>query len=349
MTDGPDTVSARLYDGVRSEAHPVSIALTAGGPRLDGEERPLALRRLTEPVGSTAWLFELTDGRLIEAEPPAGATLARAFGHRRTAIMAWERSLVLALSAIPALALVVWLAAQYGVPLLADLAVRVMPPSVEDLAGIQTRIAFDRLSGPSTVPADRQARLAARFADMAGEVLGRRDRARLTFRDAPPIGPNAFTLPGGTVVVTDQLARILTDDEVMAVLAHELGHVQRHHVMRLVFRASGLTVLAGAVIGDAGSIGAALAGAPALVLRQGFSRDFESQADDVALAWLSVPGRGRSPCAFSDALRKITATLPASSGATLPTWLADHPGTPERMQRFDAACHRTGAPTQPRL
>ncbi len=54
----------------------------------------------------------------------------------------------------------------------------------------------------------------------------------------PAMGPNAFALPGGTIVVTDELVELLGDHEDCAcsgVLAHELGHVEgapRHAPVR---------------------------------------------------------------------------------------------------------------------
>ncbi len=53
------------------------------------------------------------------------------------------------------------------------------------------------------------------------------------FRASPIIGANAFALPGGIVIVTDQLMQLAEhDDEILAVLAHEIGHVKHRHVLR---------------------------------------------------------------------------------------------------------------------
>lgn len=59
---------------------------------------------------------------------------------------------------------------------------------------------------------------------------------------APQIGANAFALPDGTLVVTDELVELAgdNDDEVLAVLAHELGHIHERHGLRLL-RTQGLS------------------------------------------------------------------------------------------------------------
>ena len=61
----------------------------------------------------------------------------------------------------------------------------------------------------------------------------------LEFRKSPAVGPNAFALPGGTVVLLDELvAAAAHDDEIAAVLAHEIGHLHGRHTMRHVLQTS---------------------------------------------------------------------------------------------------------------
>ena len=50
---------------------------------------------------------------------------------------------------------------------------------------------------------------------------------------------NAFALPGGTVVMTDAIVQAaadkgISDDALVGVLAHEIGHVVHRHGMRMV-------------------------------------------------------------------------------------------------------------------
>ena len=54
----------------------------------------------------------------------------------------------------------------------------------------------------------------------------------LLFRDGGKFGANAFALPSGKIIVTDQLASLLNDEQIVGVLAHELGHVVYRHGMR---------------------------------------------------------------------------------------------------------------------
>ena len=67
---------------------------------------------------------------------------------------------------------------------------------------------------------------------------------RLEVRSAPQIGANAFALPSGIIVVTDELVALSEDDdELAAVIAHELGHVHHRHIMRTVIQNSAAALL----------------------------------------------------------------------------------------------------------
>ena len=63
-----------------------------------------------------------------------------------------------------------------------------------------------------------------------------------------------------------------TDDELVSVLAHEVGHVRGRHALRQLLQAAGVSALAVALLGDVSSISALLSAAPAL-LHAKHSRD----------------------------------------------------------------------------
>jgi Zn-dependent protease with chaperone function len=99
----------------------------------------------------------------------------------------------------------------------------------------------------------------------------------LVFRKSK-IGPNAFALPGGTIVMTDELVKLVDGDEqvLAAVLAHELGHVQHRDGMRMLVQVGVLGSVSSALLGDFSSV---LAAAPALLGQARYSREAEHQAD----------------------------------------------------------------------
>jgi Zn-dependent protease with chaperone function len=343
MTEAGLGIAARYYDGLSSASRRETATVSALGLSIGGGQPiPATALTIVEPIGQGFWQIALPDGAMLELDGSDGAILAKALGHRETPVRRWERSLKLALLAIPLLILSVWGASIVAVPLMADIATDLLPPGTDQAIGASSLLVIDRMTSTSNIPSDRRQALRQRFKAMARDIVVDPLPYKLEFRDAPSIGPNAFALPGGTVVATDQMLAILTDDEVIAILAHELGHVEHRHGVRTVFRSFGLGILAAAVLGDASTLGNVLTALPVLMTQLSYSRGFEDQADGVAFQWLAQPGR--SPCDFATGLHKLQAAIDARSGGKskdpTPSWLATHPGTAERVKRFETECHR---------
>jgi predicted Zn-dependent protease len=91
---------------------------------------------------------------------------------------------------------------------------------------------------------------------------------------------NAFTLPGGRIVLTQKLiATTQTPEEVAGVLAHELGHVYHRHAEAQLIRAMGIELLLKLAAGGGGDIG----GFAGLLAILRYSRDAEREADSFAV------------------------------------------------------------------
>lgn len=98
--------------------------------------------------------------------------------------------------------------------------------------------------------------------------------------------PNAFSLPGGIIFMTTGMVSFCRSDaELAAVLAHEMVHADRGHVMLQVARNRKLTLVAIALaIASKGQAGALLAGNLAQVaIMNSYSRDLEEEADRMGL------------------------------------------------------------------
>jgi predicted Zn-dependent protease len=148
---------------------------------------------------------------------------------------------------------------------------------------------------------------------------------------------NAFAVPGGEIRVFDGLLQqAASADEVAGVLAHEISHALRHHPTRHLVRALGTSLLFDLMLGTGG----ALRQAGELGLALAYSRDLEREADDGALALLDAAGIGSAP--FAGFFERRQAEHAAGSG--LPSWLATHPATEERIEHIRAAAKPGGTP-----
>jgi Zn-dependent protease with chaperone function len=215
--------------------------------------------------------------------------------------------------------------------LLPRLAVRVaarVPVQTEVALGTRVFEWLDRREWfeRSRVPTDRRSEIERGFAQLHGPSSY---PYRLEFRRARALGPNAFALPGGIVVVTDAMVELATAEELQAVLAHEIAHVELHHGVRLMLQGSIGALIGATLTADAASLTAAPMGLPAFLIQSHYSREFEAEADELALTTLAR--HGIAPAAFATLLEKLP-----HAGAGL-EFLSTHPRTSSRIQAARAA------------
>jgi hypothetical protein len=131
-----------------------------------------------------------------------------------------------------------WAAVQYGLPFGAKYVAYALPDSVYTYADGHVMELFDRtLLSKSELPKYKQDRLQRYFAPVLKDHPGL--DLKVLFRHGGKVGPNAFALPGGTLVFTDEMVRLARHyDELVAVLAHEIGHVKERHAMRRMVQSS---------------------------------------------------------------------------------------------------------------
>lgn len=240
-----------------------------------------------------------------------------------------RRSAALSAAAITVLGVVGFF--QFGLPWMANRLAPVIPPAMERTIGTQALALLDRTHlQDSQLPPERRRRLQAAFAELV-QGLPREADFKLGFRHAPALGPNAFALPNGQIIVTDQLlALVESDDEVVAVLAHEAGHHEHRHGMRQALQSSAVVVVAGFLFGDLSGTGSLAVSIPVLLLESGFSRRHEAEADAFAFALLQR--KGRSPEDFATVMARLEASQGGDSAASPLTYLSTHPAGDERIE-----------------
>ena len=150
---------------------------------------------------------------------------------------------------------------------------------------------------------------------------------------------NAFATLGGVIVVnTGLILQTESEDELAAVLAHEIAHVSQRHIARMVENSkrnmlgTGVAILAGILASsknaDAGQ--AIITGAVAMQAHKdlSFSRVAESEADRVGLRILAMAGF--NPAAMPIFLKKLETEFSGAKGAAN-EYLRTHPLTVKRV------------------
>jgi predicted Zn-dependent protease len=154
--------------------------------------------------------------------------------------------------------------------------------------------------------------------------------------DSPVV--NAAALPGGIVCVYTGLMRTLeTPEEMAAVLAHELAHVERRDAVKQLAREIGMAAIASAVSGGGETAAQSILRA-AINLR--YSRTAEDRADLRCLELLEEAGIDTG--AYADALERIVEV--GKRTPALLRWLDSHSNIDARIalarSRSASATHR---------
>ena len=305
------TLSADFYDGKSSRRRQVTLVVSDGNVAVSGEGVEFTVsadavsvsprlggmpRRIAFPDGAAALTqdHEAVDAAFAHA---ARSTFAHRLESHRTFVVF---ALVITIGLI-------WSGYRYGVPWVAREVAMVLPASLEAELAEESLNALDGfVFRPTKLDAPRRAALAQSFAELRA-ASGQPDSVRLEFRDGNWIGANALALPGGIVVMTDQLVKVMADDkQVVAVLAHELGHIQHRHSLRFVLQDSITALLAMAIYGDASAVAGIAATVPTALVHAQYSQNFEREADGYAFGLLK--NTGRSPRDLGLALQALEAS-----------------------------------------
>jgi Zn-dependent protease with chaperone function len=291
---GP-TLAAIYYDGVSARPRPVTLRVVQGQLRVSGEgvQRELVLADVQWPERTRHGMRVAHlrgGGSLQSSDSAAWDAWSASSGQRDSPVVRLQRSWRGVLASVAALVAIGVAIHQWGLPLASRAIVAAAPLSLDKAIGDASLPTIDRLlMSPSRLPPAEQERLrTALTRALAAQAKGTVPEWQLVFRRSR-IGPNAFALPGGTLVMTDQLVELVGADEkvITAVLAHEIGHVRHRHGLRLLVQTTVLSGLAGIVLGDFSTV---LAGVPVLLGQASYSREAEREADAEAVRVLKAAG-----------------------------------------------------------
>jgi predicted Zn-dependent protease len=331
--------AAWYFDGRNAAATPVGLVVQAGQLLVLGadgavhERQQIAHLSRPERFAGAPLMLHLPGGGALQIDRREDIEgIEDLLGARRTIVERLQSSWPIAMAAVVILVGMMAVAYLRGVPMLADAIAESLPPRAEQHIGNEVlKILDKRFLARSDAYADRKEAIARRFAAMV-ERSAPSVAYRLEFRRTKEgNGINAFALPGGVIVVLDGLIDVsATDEQVLAVLGHELGHVALRHPIRRVASVVGVGVFAGLLWGDVSSVAAQV---PTVLGVLRYSREYEREADDFAARVLNDAELGVRPLIeFFEVLHENV----HGKRQLMPDFLSTHPATPERIERLRA-------------
>lgn len=357
-------LSVDYFDGITARAHKVSMWVDNGMLQLSGPGliRQVALAKVqwSERTRHGTRTAHFHDGGSIAAHSSTDwDTWLVGQGLGEPLVVRAQQSWRWTFLATVVLLCVTVLGYWWGLPLAAKALTPWVPESVDQQIGAATLHAMDeQWLQASKLDGRRQAVWQSRFAMAlqksrdAWHATGIRldvPHVQLRFRQAR-IGPNAFALPDGSIIITDDLVELLQDreDVLMGVLGHELGHVSLRHGLRTLVQTGLLSAVTSVAFGDFSTV---LAGAPAVMGHLAYSRDLEREADEASIAFMRANGIHPSVMVvfferMDDHRRRQQDKTPnhadkdpdeAPSNSVLGIALSSHPADTERVARFRAA------------
>lgn len=152
---------------------------------------------------------------------------------------------------------------------------------------------------------------------------------------------NAFATADGSVRVFKGLMDVMTDNELLAIMGHEIGHVINHDTRDGMKKALQRSAVRNVLASQSGAIGrlsrSELGGVADYIIGSSFSRKQETEADDYSYQFMKK--NGYSVMALATSFEKLAKQ---SGGAGVPTFLSTHPDSKARAQRVRDRARRDG-------
>ncbi len=294
---------------------------------------PLGSVAFSDRIGSAPRRLVFPDGAVFETDEHDAVAMIEG-DTRASRLHAWEAFRPRLLGVIAVGLAGIWVIWRYGLDLMVAGAVALTPAPMLGAMDAGTIQAIDAtLADPSTLSGGERARIRAIFDDLVAALPPGSTRSgqdfTLDFRAAPGMGPNAFALPGGSVILTDAFAEQFGEDDVIAgVLGHEIGHVVEQHGLKQVYRSLSIFLLVALMAGDTGPILEDVLLEGNLLLSLSFSREKEREADAFGVAL--VREAGYDPYGLARFFLELSTMAPDGPG-----WYSTHPSSADRAERIE--------------
>lgn len=361
-------IAGTYSDGKTSKAINTRLSYTDDGnlyieavphPKLTFETVTISPR-----IGNTARYIELNNGGVFEThDNDAIDELINNLSEKKLHNIAHRLEKSYALIVVTTLVIVItgWGFVQYGIPHYSREVAMLIPDKYAYSIGQDILSKMDGTLFDETGLSDD---LQSHYQQVFKELLTSLNLQDITLalRSSDAIGANAFALPDGTVVFTDQLIHLAEDDlEIAAIMLHEIGHLQHRHSIRMAIQNFSLAIVIALITGDVSTSSSILTGLPIVLVESGYSREMETEADNYALQSMLAfqidtvhAARIMQKLAYShspeyqsciadsntvgDCLSGVDLSLYSNirnnEKLNISDYFSSHPGTAERIERF---------------
>jgi Zn-dependent protease with chaperone function len=301
MDTPPERLPVRYFDGRSSRGQAAEAWLDGGQLHLLGPtvQLSVAAKRVRWPERTQRGprVAQLPDGGSLQsADAAAWDRWLREGGRGDSAVVRLQQSWRAVFVSLALLVLLTVAGYVWGLPWVSREVADRVPDSVEAKVGEVVLAQLEGFTQPSQLPEPEQRAIeqawdkvlsAHRAAEAARGVVVR--PTRLLIRHSEDIGPNALALPGGAMLLTDDMVRLLQHDTrvIAGVLGHELGHVQHRHGMRMLVQVSVMGAASSLLWGDFSGI---LATVPLWLGQAHYSREAERESDAYSVEVLRASG-----------------------------------------------------------
>ena len=307
-------IKGSYFNGVTSEKKDVLLYFTDDGligfNGLDIDEVDYNSVTVSSRIGNTPRYINFTNGAQFEtcdndAVDQMVKTLANEPGHGLAHKLESAKAFIL--FTVVAVILFGWMFIQYGIPAMSKQVAEWLPDEASQYMGQGVLEAMDKSwFSASELKQQRQDELRKLFNGLLKNIKGSQDY-KIEFRLGGKIRANAFALPDGTIVFTDELINLAEDDlEIASVMLHEIGHLKRKHSLRATIQQFSLAMFVMVITGDVSTSSSIITAIPIMLVESGFSQKMETEADSYSLEYMQQ--YGINPAYFAVMMEKLEAS-----------------------------------------
>ncbi len=304
------SIEGKVYDGCVPEVHDCQIfvqgkTVTLYGDHFNGMYEMEFLEFSVLP-GTENGFISFPDGYQFQGDSDE---ISRKFADfiPSSGLCGWlEKRLLLTVLVLIVIFLQLLMGYRFGIPFMAELYANHIPLTNQEILDGQLLSGFEETtaSKESKLSNELQSFLNSDFQQLMYEYSPSLESIKLHFRRNDLWGEYAIALPGGNILVSDQLFEISKSrEEIIAILAHEVGHVHHHHGLRNLLQSSSMALFMAILTGDAATVGATVSDLPLIFLEMRYSNKYEEEADRFAIDVLQQNGIPVS--VFTDILQRL--------------------------------------------